>query len=305
MSLNPVSARVQRSLGGFASLAISLDLHDLGGSINELIQDVGQLEMVTKGDLHVHGTAEGVAPTDVKEALKCGTKFFDAVYYFAMDPAVRPTVSAPLAGLETLDNIIVKTKTRLLWTALFLMLRGSYPESTGQIRGKDIPSFLVSICAMDESPAATADGLASFQLKKINPSWIKSITWNTLAQPIRQRLALGLAGYRQLGPFRIYPCRADVDPEVKSAYDWVKLVLTKPADYDILSCTRSPALISRMGAWNKALGNLMLLCFTKEQLDEMVANKIIFSFPVRDPRADTWRNWSTGGGLALESPIGL
>lgn len=305
MSLNPATARIQRALGGFQSLAIQLDLSHLGLQINDLIQDVGQLQMVTKGDLTVHGPAAGTAPIDIKTAMSYGTKFFDAVYYFAMDEAIRPLASGPMVGTPPIDAVVSKTKERLLWTALFLMLRGSYPEGQGQNLGKDIPSFLVNICGMNEAPGITAAGLASFELKKINPSWIKSINWGSLAQSIRQRLALGLAGYRQLGPFRIYPCRADAPDDAKDAFKWVQGVLVNPPDYDILSCTRSPTLVARLGSWNHALGNLMLICFTKEQIDEMVANKIVFQYPVRDPRADTWRNWNTGGPLALGSPIGL
>lgn len=297
--------RVSTALAGFDSLAIGLDIEDLGKKINELISDVGQINIVTAGDLVVAHDANGHAPATIVEALAYGTKFFDAVYYFAMDPPVRPATVAKIDVVGTKEQLVSAVKHKLLWTALFLMLRGSYPESDGVEVGRDIPAFLVNICGMNISPKEVAEGLASFDLKKINCGWIKSIKWDGLAPAIKQRLALGLAGYRLLGPFKIYECRANASAEVRAAFEWTRRVAVSKPDYAILSCTRSPALISQLGSWNKALGNLILQCFTDEEITEMLALKILFQRPTFDPRANTWRSWVASGELELNSPIAL
>jgi len=293
------------ALHSFESDIIKVDLTTLGNKIAELISDVGLLHTVTIGDLKVFGAANGGTVQDVADALSYGTKFFDAMYYFAVPATQRPAIVAGTRNSTTLAADILMVKKRLLWTAIFLMLRGSYPTSASSALGTDIPAFLVNICGMNESPAICAAGLASFPLVSIKADWVKSIDWKTFAPEIKQRLALGLAGYRQLGPFKLYNVQATASADVVAAFNWVRAVATLPPSYDILSATRSAALISRMGSWNKALGNLMLLAFTDAELQEMVTNKIIYAKPVRDPRADTWRSWVASGVLASTNPIGL
>lgn len=297
--------RVNAALARFTSNVIDLDVKILGAQIMRLIKDVGQLDVVLIGDLKVFGKSGQEPPADVTEAMTYGTKFFDAVYYFALEQQVRPTVVAGVDESAKLEETVMRTKRRLLWTAIFLMLRGSYPESAGMQPGTDIPAFLLNICGMDESPLNCATGLASFGLKSISPTWIREIKWNTFAAPIRQRLALGLAGYRSMAPFKLYSCKQGVDQEVRDAYEWVKRASQLPPDYAILSCTRSAAMIGRLGSWNKALANLTLECFTREQIEEMESIKILFAIPTRDPRADTWKAWVSGGDLQLTDPIGL
>jgi hypothetical protein len=303
--MDATTSRISAALTTFTTNAIDLDVKVLGGQIMRLIKDVGQLDVITVGDLHVFGESDTKPPVDVTSAMKWGTKFFDAVYYFALETQLRPNVVAGSdLGLE-LPTHVMKTKKRLLWTAIFLMLRGSYPESKGKVPGTDIPAFLTKICGMDESPFDCASGLASFNLSSVSPQWIREIQWAKFAAPIRQRLGLGLAGYRSLAPFKMYECRPDASEEAKAAFKWVRQITQRKPDYAILSCTRSVDLISQLGSWNAALGNLALECFSAETLVEMETVKIIFQVPKRDPRADTWRAWVDGGELKLDDPIGL
>lgn len=299
------NARIAAALQSFQSDVIELDVALLGQQIMRLIKDVGQLEVVTVADLKVFGESGSTPPKDVTEAIRWGTKFFDAVYYFGLESALRPGITAGSDIGGDVSVAVMLTKKRLLWTAIFLMLRGSYPESTGTATGSDIPAFLVNICGMNESPCDCAAGLASFKLSSISPLWIREIQWSQFAAPIRQRLGLGLAGYRSLTPFKMYECRQEASDEAKEAFKWVRRITQAPADYAILSCTRSAALISKLGSWNAALGNLALECFSKEDLAEMENVRILYQIPTRDPRADTWRAWVSGGDLALTDPIGL
>ena len=85
------------------------------------------------------------------------------------------------------------------WLALYVMIRGNYPESAGVVVGADIPRFLQVNCHMHVSPARLAHHLASFSLRKLPFGWIMRIPWNTMAQSMRNRLGQGIAGYRYLG----------------------------------------------------------------------------------------------------------
>jgi len=298
-------ARLQTSVGNLSTDIIKLSPDALGTLIANLISDVGQLHFVTTGDLKVYGPAVNSPPTSIEMAMKYGTKFFDAVYYFACETSKRPVI---LMGADVADKFpaeVILMKKRLLWTALFLMFRGSYPSSSGNTLGSDVPAFLVTTAGMNESPADVAAGLASFNLLNIPTSWIKFIPWKEFAPEIKQRLALGVAGYRSLGPFLVADCRPDAPPDVRAAFDWVRHVASQPPDYQILSATRSADLIAKLGSWNKALANLSLLCFTQEQLTNMVATKILFKMPVEDVRSNTWKSWATNVQIEFNQPIGL
>jgi hypothetical protein len=295
--------QVQASLADFTIDVVNVDLVALGEQISLQIADVGQLRLLSTGDLKVFGSQQGAVPATVKEAMRYGTKFFDGLLYFMIPQARRPNVEQGVDGIAGLDGLVMETKRKLLWLAIFLMLRGSYPEAAGTQVGTNVPSFLVNICGMRISPHELSFALASFDLKKINPGWVEAIDWRGFAPEIRQRFALGLSGYRMLAPFSCYQVKADAGEEVKAAVLWVQQVCANPPDYDILSCTRSAQLIGRLKSWNKALGNLILLAFTVEQINEMVANKILFQVPVRDPRSDNWRGWVAGGALVLAKPV--
>lgn len=296
---------MQAALQSFSLDVINVDVKALGDLIQSQIEEVGLLHTLSSGDIKVHGSNGAQPPADVINAMKRGTKFFDAVLYFGMPVAQRPKVTAGQLVETAEATIIADTKRHLLWMAIFCMLRGSYPSSAGNSTGSDVPAFLRNICGMSMSPAELSSSLASFDLVNIPLSWIRQIQWSGMHASIRQRLALGLAGYRMLGPFRLYSPRPDASDDAIAAFNWIKAVTQAPADYAIMSCTRSPTLIGRLGSWNAALGNLMLECFTKEQIAEMVKHRLIFAAPVHDPRADTWRAWVAGGALVLNDPIGL
>jgi len=296
---------MQNALNSFTIALVDFDIQELGRRLHDQIRDVGRLHLLSIGDLQVFGQDPAHPPADVREATRYGTCFFDALLYFAIPNDQRPPVQGGEDGNDTLPETIMRTKRHLLWMAMFLMLRGAYPSDNENAIGANVPAFLRNICGMNISPAALAESLASFNLRNINPTWIREIQWSIFAPEIRQRLGLGLAGYRLFSPFTCYEVNPNAPADVRDACRWVARLAQQPPDYAILSCTRSPDIVSRFKSWNRSLGNLILLAFTEAQINEMVANRIIFARPIRDPRADTWRTWVEAGDLVLNDRINL
>lgn len=297
------SSNFSRYFSKMADAAIDITPSGLATIIESLISTRARIDVVTPDDLDVYGASVSQLPKDVTEAMRYGTCFFDALFYFACDESMRPPIKEGNDDGADLAANLSSAKDYLFWSAVFIMLRGSWPAGEGTEVGKDIPSFLANICGMKVSGDSIRAELASFPLEKVGTEWVKHVHWQAMSPKLRQRFALGLAGYRALGPFRLLECRNDASVEVKAAFEWVREILNKPADWSIVSATRDPALISRLGAWNATLGNLSLLCFTPEELQMLARQKIIFKVPVRDPRADSWRSWVSGGALALNDPV--
>jgi hypothetical protein len=304
--------RLAQAAQTLRSTNIKISLDDLSRIINQAIQDVSKIHFVAPEDLNVYavdatstGTSVGTPPKDLVQALESGTKFFDGVYYFSMTEALRPAVKANPAGVTKDENLVAVAKQYLFLQALHVMIRGDYGKSTGTAAGADVPAFLSQICGMRVSPAALSAGLCSFSIEKVPKGWIKGLQWSDMAQSVQQRLGLGLAGYRLLGPFKLFPCKQDASPEAKAAYEWVKALAGQPFDWALHSATRDPGLISKLGSFNKALTNLVLECFTPEQIAIMINPqvKILSVQPIRDPRANTWISWGNSAPLVLKDPI--
>lgn len=294
-------------IGNIGSNAVNLKIESISAIIQTMIADAAKLQVVSLGDLKVYSKVGGASPTDVADAIRSGTRFFDALYYFALGQNQTVTLLAPEESRPKDEEAMTIAKDNLLRMYLYIMIRGSYPKSEGLVIGTDVPAFLKSIVGMDISPLAVSQSLASFPIEKVPIGWVRLIKVGGMAQAIKQRLALGLPGYRMFGPFRFYPCRADATAEAKAAYDWVVEIVRKPLDWALFSPTRSPEIIAKLGSLNMSLSNLMLECFTDEQITEMMKPtvKIIFKKPVYDPRGNGWKNWTADGPLELKDPINL
>jgi len=255
----------------------------------------------------VYRNSDGRTPDNLAGLLMNGTKLFDALYYLHMPDDQRPESRASIEESIKGKPAIDLAKRNLLLLYIYIMLRGSYPNTDGRNINTDIPAFMMNILGMKDSPTDLSKSLCSFRIEKVLIEWVKHVRLDQLAQPIRQRIALGLPGYRMMTPFKLYECRPDVSEAVRRAYDWISKIARAPPDWSIFSATRSPQLIVKFGSLNRALGNLILKCFTNEQIDEMISDKvrILFAKPVYDPRANHWIHWADEGDLLLSDPINL
>lgn len=233
-----------------------------------------------------------------------------------------------------------RSMKRLLWYYLWLMVRGGVQAHVQGTPDQPIPAFMRNSLGMDEPINLVVSRLASFGLTLVNPSWIKWIPIGEAASLIINRLSLGVAGYRMLRPFCVYPLkprarltlverqgmamrldpndpvgaldRVPVHSETlanynarKRAFKVAKAMGKAPLDWAIHSATRAPWVITQMGGLNKPLSNLMLRCFTAEQLAAMASDrqKLIYRVPVEQPGCDTWMNWDMGLLNNLNDPI--
>lgn len=295
---------------GIRSDVVHIDIGKLGKDLAAIIEPAAHVRQVLRGDLHVFykkkagdDPAAAEEPGSITEAMKYGTRFFDAYVYFSMMPDDRPPVAVGQIDTRDDEAIAAELGKRMAWMALHLMIRGNYPEVDTQEPGKDVPQFLLETFGVQETPRAVSRGLASFPLSKIDPGWIKVIDWGTAGPEIRQRLGLSLAGYRLLGMFKNYRPKSDADRIEKDVFKYVREIAHMPLDYSILSATRQPSLVAKFGPWNKNLTNAILSIFSQADIADAVKHKVLSVMPKPQRNAENWRSWPSIGHGFLKDPV--
>jgi hypothetical protein len=302
---SPTLTRLKNATGPIDSTSINIDPFDLASIIWRFLKDVTQLNTVLATDLHVYKTPTDGTPNTITGCIATGTKFFDAVYYIALEDKSKVAVLNFDTGVTRAIPAMGEVQRNLLMLYLFIMFRGHYPTSITNNVGTDVPAFLKNMAGFTGSPIEISRFLASFEIQKVPIKWVKFIDTTKFDPAIQQRMALGTPGYRTMQPFIHYPCKPDAPDDAKAAYAWIRTIALQPPDWAIFPPTRSPALISRLKSLNNALGNLTLLCFEDSQINEMVSRdvKILFKRPTRDPKSDSWKSWPTITDLKLTDPI--
>lgn len=307
--------------------------------------------------------------------ISYGNKLFDLIYFFkspykeriaitvyADEEAEEEDEDGVIHSLPTVPGIVVEDEADLDFSStlveidqaarvsttlhdllcyyLWLMIRGGVQQVEDGEQEQKLPAFLKNSIGMSKPITAVVKTLASFSLTKVDPRWIKYVPAGRSAALIVNRLSLGVAGYRMLRPFSVYPNRPRVrytdaerlalagrlnpaDPEgvldqikvyreTKPAYDCrtnaynvAKAISQAPLDWAIHSATRAAWVINGMGGLNKPLQNLMLKCFDMKMLTLMASDnqRMIFRVPVETPGADTWRSWDMSLLDNLVDPI--
>jgi len=274
---------------------VVINISELSAAINHILVNTRITPGVTPSSICVYHVAENTPPGDVMQAIGAGAKLFDALYYFACtnraDIDVKPMIRPPPNAAETINTM----KRNLLAMTMYILIRGSYPTELLTDAPGQFPKFITQILKYTDLPKDLCTTLSSFKIECVPLTWVKSVPLHRLPAEVQQRLAVGIAGYRTLAPFRFYPCMANAPEEVKRAYEIVKTLACQPPTWEVFSATRSPQMIAASGPLNKNLEHLMTKCFTPAQLTEMSSNdvKILFRMPVADIRATQWKSWTT------------
>jgi len=290
--LGPIS-QPQIPFGSLSVSEVNLESSILGDAINQLLHDVRISAPVILDDLQVYKSPKGAVPTTVSQALHNGTKFFDAAYYLSL---------SNVEGIKLLDydndnrcgeeNAVSQRKHAMI-LAIWCLLRGSYPHGQAVQPGTDVPAFIQNILGYRGTGTELTELLCSFDIMKIPLDWLKSVAWNRLPIEVRQRLSLGMAGFRLFTPFKILTPRNNISEQAKKAHDIVLALIRSGPTWDLFPPTRSAVVAARFGSLNKALESLMVNVFEDSDLAKITGGdlKVLFRKPVDDLRFQGWMSW--------------
>ncbi|KAI6249191.1 hypothetical protein HI914_02550 [Erysiphe necator] len=240
-----------------------------------------------KESLDIHENDGKTVPNTLLGLLANGTKFFDAVVYIGMEESRRPkaiklelsaTGDGPLS-FPTYDDVS-KLTTYIFVVYFYIVIRAHPPSDNGAYQNQPMPKFITTVMNCRESIFEIANYLASFDLIKLNPVWVRYIPTTHISQEAMNRLGLGVAGYRLVSVFNIvepdlYTSKTDEKNEYKQAqkpkYLDTAIAVIRSFElagycWDFHPATRNPTIISKYGNINKNASNLMLEAYTTETL---------------------------------------
>jgi hypothetical protein len=255
-----------------ASKLTGVSLDDISTSVNALPNDV---QKVTLSDL-----------------LERGMKLFDAVVWMtAGKPNTHPLQADPSLTKERIPSL-AQVADSVFYCYFMLMTQARYPVSRNEKEKPRIPNFLKTIMGLDQDQHVYVERICSFEPRKFDPKWAMYVTFAGLGQETISRFGLGVAGYRNFGPFGLYKPRADMSEDLRAAFDFASKIAKAPPSWNIHPLTRQPEVLTKRGNLNKNLNNLMLDVFTTEQLKEMQEAKIIYKIPEREPTHRNYHQWT-------------
>jgi hypothetical protein len=267
----------------FITQNVEINMTEFSDLFNKLVSDVSDKYKIDFREITPYGTKEGYAKTPtITYLVGNGTAFFDAVIFKTGKNSEKIKFKASKnKNQKMIDAMTYKNISEALFFAFFLLLvRGRYPADGMTEEKKDVPKFLKGTLALSHSAVHYRNILASFTLEKLNPEWIRLIKIKNLGLETRQRLGLQVAGYRWLKVFSIIPITKQLSAEKLNAVKSIQDFVDKGAVWEMYSLTRSTKVASRFISLNKLLTNLVIACYTPEEIAKMKAASIIPIVPV-------------------------
>lgn len=273
---------------------ITWDPHQLATILQPFISAGSRRYRVTVADLSISKRASVAIPNPVTFSflIAQGNKFFDCLFYLSLTPANRPQIlDVPDAQVDAALTATAISGA-LFYQFFFLLTRGAVSHSATVNLGQDVSNFLYNVMNLKEAPAVYAARLASFDLAKIDPSWVKASDFRAVAREANSRFGLGLAGYRLFQIFKKYTPSQQLTQALQDAVAWARSVATTPMSWEIHSATRDPNILTRFGNLNKNLTNLILDVYTPAEIQDMLATKALPVPPIRQAGHTEYLSWS-------------
>jgi len=269
---------LNQAIGDIAFEDIHFDAASVGYIFQKFASEGSKRYRVTKADLHIiNRTANNVAPyLTIKDAIAGGTRLFDAMAYFAMNAADRPTVVHVALQTGEIDPDINEIARSFFFVYFYLISRGRAPAFNQADATGMPPAFLTRVLSITGTESEIVKKVASFDINKMDNRWIKYIDNTLLGTEAINRLALGNAGYRLASALSQPTRQINIAPAAINAQASIVKLLEKGALWDVHPVTRTPEFLSLVKNFNKNLENVMMYYFTQQDLEDMKNNKKIF-----------------------------
>jgi len=272
---------------------IHIDPQEVARAFQTYLHNASKLTGVSIKDIKLNVIKLPSKPEEATlvDLLNSGLKLFDAIVWMtAGRPKEYPLKLDPAMKADSISSLHNVARA-VFYCYFMLIVQARYPVSRNEVNKPAIPNFLRTIMGMDEEQHVYVERICTFEPQKFDPAWARYVDFKGFGQETLSRFGLGVAGYRYFGPFALYPRKDDLPDNLVNAFEFAKTVASAPASWDVHPLTRSPNVLTNRGNLNKNLMNLILECFTEEQIAEMVAAKVIYTTPTREPNHRNYTQW--------------
>lgn len=279
---------------------VDIDAQEVAKALQRYLERGSKLTGVSLDDI---STSVSTMPDDAKKVtlvglVEKGMKLFDAIVWLtAGRPITHPLVVDPTITKDTMPSLHEVARC-VFYVYFFLITQARYPAGPRTEQKPKVPNFLTTIMGMDKEQSIYVDKICSFEPVKFDAAWARYVQFSNFGQETLSRFGLGVAGYRMFGPFKLYSPKAGMDPSLMDAVSFASSVSRAPASWDIHPLTRKADILTSRGNLNKNLGNLILEVFTEEQINEMVATKILYARPEKNPSYKNYLQWGPNDDIS-------
>jgi hypothetical protein len=240
---------------------------------------------------------------DATFLLMNGMRLFDVIVYLSADEKIRPPLKVDKEIVEASIPPLSKIAESLFFVYFFLITQAKYPVTDAEGNQPKVPKFLTSIMNLKAPASHYCGALASFNIVRFDPRWIKTVEFLDLGVETMNRFGLGVAGYRMFAPFKLLPFKDTIADDIKKSAHFVRGIATSKPDWAIHPITRDPQFLNVYGNFNKNLANLMLETFSEGDLKKLVETKTLFAAPQSDPNFMNYKTWGALQFVPLNDPI--
>lgn len=290
-----------RAFTGTPNFAVvDIDPSAVAGCLQEYVNRGSKLTGVSLDDIDtsVYKMPANPQTATLVDLLESGMQLFDAIIWLtAGRPASHPITQSAVMKEDEVPSMMEIAKA-VFYVYFFLVTQARYPSTDKTGAAPKVPNFLKVVMGLDEDQGDYIERICSFNPTQFDPSWVKHVSFRGLGQETLSRFGLGVAGYRMFGPFGLYTVRPDLPAELRPAVEFAQKVSKTPATWNVHPLTRNPEILKNRGNLNKNLGNLILASFTDVQINEMVASKVLYAKPSKEPSYRNYLQWSADDDIS-------
>jgi len=206
--------------------------------------------------------------------LSYGIGFIPAAVYCGLDKQNRDTITwiarGQIVSPLTLDEVLRYT----FFSFFFIFTQAKWPD-VSQIGGKIAKETILA----DTSQLGRLSLYYSCTTTNLSLTWIEEVDLTHLPIKIRNRFALGCAGYRVFNAIKSVKFQDNVPLEVLELQQKCSEIVEYSPDKNVHPAFRSPVIISKYGSLNKQLNYVLARFADQKSLADLADNKIIYEVP--------------------------
>jgi hypothetical protein len=269
----------QSGLDGIESRLIQIDSESLGAILRDyVIQGSGRnVLLATDVVIRLPSIAAEGDDVPILELLESGTSLFAALIYVNSDDRAnfRYEAAKDWTGIWTAESV-----AKMLFAAYFYILTQNRAINLVVTEA----NFMRTTIGMAADKTEIGIRLFESGFEKIPHDWVRSIRIRDLQPESRNRLGLGIAGYRLLQAFQSIEHVAEAPADAVSAWGAIRASVNRGYFYGFDAHFRNERFIQRFVSLNKVLNDLLARWGDPEQVAAAVDRKILAVRPTMDLR---------------------